>query len=402
MLLTTATQMTAFSVISPFIDNPRPTLNGVSLLWKSKADSRHLSATSHQQDSEQSIDKVFDSFSSFLQDKQSQIIQEIESIDGSGEKFTRDTWGIFETTSSLSTDSNAPSDPSKSSSVVTDKRSSGGITRVFQRGDVVEKGACSFTLLCGGKLTSERASSIQGRQENSIIREGDEYAAAALSIVMHTRSPMVPTFRSDVRIFLVQPSGKRHGEKDVLAWFGGGADLTPYYLFDDDISFFHGMYQDLCMEHSSKTKGLIDFKTMKKACDKYFYLPARSEHRGTGGIFFDDMPATPETLSFVQDVADTWMPSWLPIIEKRGIMSFSEQQKQWQLLRRGRYLEFNLLYDRGVKFGLANATPRVEGVMVSAPPLIAWEYNHAVEEGSEEERLMKILKKPVDWVNAST
>jgi coproporphyrinogen III oxidase len=138
---------------------------------------------------------------------------------------------------------------------------------------------------------------------------------------------------------------------------------------------------------------------MKQACDDYFYLPARSEHRGTGGMFFDDIPADPITMNFVKAVAENWMPSWFPIVEKRRYLEYTDQQKEWQLLRRGRYLEFNLLYDRGVKFGLANANPRVEGVMVSAPPLIAWEYNHVVGKGSEEERLMNVLKHPKSWVN---
>jgi coproporphyrinogen III oxidase len=140
---------------------------------------------------------------------------------------------------------------------------------------------------------------------------------------------------------------------------------------------------------------------LKEHCDDYFFLPARSEHRGTGGIFFDDMKATPEAMEFVKGVAESWMPSWRPIVENRRGMGFSEKQKEWQLLRRGRYLEFNLLYDRGVKFGLANANPRVEGVMVSAPPLIAWEYNHKIETGSEEERLMEVLKKPKMWASDS-
>ena len=137
---------------------------------------------------------------------------------------------------------------------------------------------------------------------------------------------------------------------------------------------------------------------MKKACDDYFYLPARSEHRGTGGIFFDDMDMDQASLVFVQGVTDTWMPSWLPIVKNRQDIPVTDQQRQWQLLRRGRYLEFNLLYDRGVKFGLANANPRVEGVMVSAPPLIAFEYNHNVEPGSEEDRLLQILKQPTEWL----
>ncbi len=117
------------------------------------------------------------------------------------------------------------------------------------------------------------------------------------------------------------------------------------------------------------------------------------------GMFFDDLPATPKTMNFVNAVVTNWMSSWFPIIEKRRDMEYTEQQREWQLLRRGRYLEFNLLYDRGVKFGLQTANPRVEGVMVSAPPLIAWEYNHAVEKGSEEDRLMEILKNPIDWIN---
>lgn len=137
---------------------------------------------------------------------------------------------------------------------------------------------------------------------------------------------------------------------------------------------------------------------MKQSCDDYFYLPARSEHRGTGGIFFDDLPATLPTLSFVQHVAQGWMPSWIPIVKRNSMREYSPEERHWQCLRRGRYLEFNLLYDRGVKFGLANANPRVEGVMVSAPPMIAFEYNHIPENGSEEARLIEVLKNPKEWV----
>lgn len=312
---------------------------------------------------------VFDDFLDFLKSTQSKIIQQIEEMDGSGKKFTRDTWGVF--------------DESNEKDVL-----SGGITRVLQGGDVVEKGACSLTLIRRGVLSAERAAAIRSRQDLN-IQAGDVYYAAALSIVLHSRSPMVPTFRSDVRVFFVQ------SDTSEMAWFGGGADLTPYYLFDEDVEIFHNMYRDLCSNNPEE----FSYQNLKESCDDYFYLPARDEHRGTGGIFFDDMPATEAyALPFVKSVAEAWMPSWLPIVEERRNLSFSEKQKQWQLLRRGRYLEFNLLYDRGVKFGLANVNPRVEGVMVSAPPLIAWEYNHKIEEGSEEERLMKILKNPKDWV----
>jgi coproporphyrinogen III oxidase len=200
---------------------------------------------------------------------------------------------------------------------------------------------------------------------------------------------------------LVEPIGSSDGP---IAFFGGGADLTPYYLFDEDISLFHTMYRDLCETTQAQVEQpddatLFAYPSLKKLCDDYFFLPARSEHRGTGGIFFDDLPAsTSGVTEFVRNVADTWMPSWLPIIEKRRKMAYTDNQKQWQLLRRGRYLEFNLLYDRGVKFGLANANPRVEGVMVSAPPVIAFEYNHQIVPGSDEDRIMQVLRNPKNWV----
>ncbi|KAL3905388.1 MAG: hypothetical protein SGARI_004489 [Bacillariaceae sp.] len=164
------------------------------------------------------------------------------------------------------------------------------------------------------------------------------------------------------------------------------------------------MYRDLCEQcqkacDNPDDAALFSYPVLKDLCDDYFYLPARSEHRGTGGVFFDDMPASSTgVVDFVQSVANAWMPSWLPIVEKRRKIAFTDKQKQWQMLRRGRYLEFNLLYDRGVKFGLANANPRVEGVMVSAPPVIAFEYKHKIEQGSDEERLLEVLKKPRDWV----
>ena len=326
-------------------------------------------------------EEIFQSFSAFLQSTQQSIISQLEEVDGSGETFTEDRWGVFEG------GTYADSIPAAGS---------GGITRVIQGGDVIEKGACSLTLIQEGKLTADRAASISGRNDDALdVKAGDTFSAAALSIVLHTRSPMVPTFRSDVRIFLVKVDDGK-----TLAWFGGGADLTPYILFDSDISEFHSLQKKLCDDHfclDAEHAEIFNYAALKQACDEYFYLPARSEHRGTGGTFYDDMPASSKTLDFTKAVADSWMPSWLPIVERRKDIKYTEQQRQWQLLRRGRYLEFNLLYDRGVKFGLANANPRVEGVMVSAPPLIAWEYNHKIEEGSDEERLMKVLKSPRDW-----
>lgn len=332
--------------------------------------------------SEDDTNALFEEFVDFLKGKQAEIIQLIEEKENDlksddGATFSRDAWGIF-----------AAEDKATGSS--------GGITRVLQGGSIVEKGACSLTVIRDGILTADRASTIRARQSTDqevSIQAGDRYAAAALSMVLHSSHPMVPTFRSDVRVFLVQAGDDK---SKTLAWFGGGADLTPYYLFEEDISYFHKQYRDLCAGHLPGST--FTYASMKKACDDYFYLPARSEHRGTGGIFFDDLPVTAESTSFVEGVASAWMPSWFPIVDKRQTSQYNDQQKQWQLLRRGRYLEFNLLYDRGVKFGLANANPRVEGVMVSAPPMIAYEYNHKIEKGSPEADIMKVLKEPREWV----
>ena len=341
-----------------------------------------------------SPEEIFELFTQFIINHQTSMIAEIEHADGSGVAFSMDGWGAF-----LYGKTN-------------DTTQSGGITRVIQGGNVVEKGACSLTVIRNGILTADRAATIRGRQQESdsndddklIVQEGDTYSAAALSVVLHTTNPFVPTFRSDVRIFLVKSSKQQGLKEDAVksvAWFGGGSDLTPYYLIDQDIIDFHTHLKKMCDDHfllPDNSQYNLSYRQMKQSCDEYFYLPARMEHRGTGGIFFDDLPATKSTYEFVRDVAQGWMPSWLPIVNKSKDREYSEEEKHWQCLRRGRYLEFNLLYDRGVKFGLANANPRVEGVMVSAPPMIAFDYNHTPKVGSEEERLLKILKNPKEWV----
>lgn len=314
---------------------------------------------------------MFEQFAGLLQRKQQELIDTLEKVDGSGQRFSKDAWGSF----------------------VDGAGSRGGITRVFQGGDVIEKGAVSFTLIRGGVLSAERAAAIRSRQSVDMIQAGDSYSTAALTTVHHARNPMVPTFRSDVRLFLVATQDGRS-----LAWFGGGADLTPNYLFEEDITYFHQQYRALSELHLKDDVAGYSYESMKATCDDYFYLPARAEHRGTGGIFFDDMPANEQTEKFVTGVVNTWMPSWLPIVSKHRDAKYTEQQRQWQLLRRGRYVEFNLLNDRGVRFGLASANPRVEAIMVSAPPLVAWEYNHEIEADSPEAKLLEVLKNPRDWV----
>eukprot|EP00588_Corethron_pennatum_P009438 CAMPEP_0194265870 /NCGR_PEP_ID=MMETSP0169-20130528/965_1 /TAXON_ID=218684 /ORGANISM="Corethron pennatum, Strain L29A3" /LENGTH=378 /DNA_ID=CAMNT_0039006431 /DNA_START=27 /DNA_END=1160 /DNA_ORIENTATION=- len=323
------------------------------------------------------VSEAFELFATFVLKKQIEFIERVETLDGSGTKFSMDSWG------------------SGGSGTGT-----GGITRVMQGGDVVEKGAASVTVVRDGILSADRAAAISTRRAGTsgiVPREGDAYCAAALSVVLHSRSPMVPTFRSDVRMLLV----RRDRTDECLAWYGGGADLTPYYLFEEDVTEFHGRYRDVCISHFGGD-GRTTYDTMKLGCDDYFYLPARDERRGTGGIFFDDLDSETGAAGksagpFVRAVANEWAPSYEAIVGRRRDLEYGERQRQWQLLRRGRYLEFNLLYDRGVRFGLAGINPRVEGVMVSAPPLIAWEYNHNVEEGSDEAALMKVLKKPKKW-----
>jgi coproporphyrinogen III oxidase len=301
-------------------------------------------------------DARFEEFVEFLQTKQTEIIQQLEAVEAklSGATFSRDAWGLFQ--------------DEKVVPKVGGGKNSGGITRVIQGGSVVEKGACSLTVIREGILTADRAATIRSRQAEhdndnaNSIQAGDKYSAAALSMVLDSSHPMVPTFRSDVRVFLVQsesaPTAAGGGGKDTtetLAWFGGGADLTPYYLFEEDVQFFHGLYPDLCdnsdlsesgldsaSSSNSNSNSVFSYASMKKvktacdekvktacdekvktACDDYFYLPARGEHHGTGGIFFDDMPVTPQSTTFVQGVTDTWMPSWLFIVEQRQSLDFT-------------------------------------------------------------------------------
>ncbi|GMH68248.1 hypothetical protein TrRE_jg8960 [Triparma retinervis] len=291
---------------------------------------------------------VFKEFSELIQIHQASIVDRIHAHEPTN-RFTSDAWT---------------------------GDGSNGLTRVIQDGSVVDKGAVSTSYIHSGVLSPARAKTMKARGV-SVPNDG-RYNAAALSLVLHTRNPHVPTFRSDVRMFQVLDSSG----SVIDTWLGGGADLTPYVLYDSDVSAFHAQLRSLCEEWS------MDYGGMKKHCDEYFYIPCRQEHRGVGGIFFDDLPADGRGMGFVDGLVKGWMDVWLD-----GI-----REKDWQLIRRGRYLEFNLLYDRGVAFGLMKENPRTEGILVSAPPEIKWRYNHEIEKGGNEERLMEVLKAPRDWV----
>lgn len=305
---------------------------------------------------------VPDTFEHYILDLQNSIIAAAEALDGSGQRFIHDRW----------------------------EREAGnpnigyGITSVLECGSILEKAAVNISVI-NGVLSPERAKMMSSRGRHCVDPAGGQpYAAAAMSLVFHSAHPFIPTLRADVRLFAVE--GRQ--------WYGGGCDLTPFYLNESDGREFHQYWKSVCDKYDHKL-----YPQFKEWCDRYFYIPARKEHRGLGGLFFDDLDAATEKYDvekFVRDVGDGIIPSWAPIVKRNRGLSYTPAQREWQLLRRGRYLEFNLLYDRGVKFGLDGG--RIESIMVSAPPLIAWKYRVEPEKGSEEEKLIQVLTEPREWV----
>jgi coproporphyrinogen III oxidase len=248
----------------------------------------------------------------------------------------------------------------------------GGLTCVLQDGPVLEKAGVAFSHV-HGELPEAFARRLQG--------EGRAFAAVGLSIVLHPRSPLVPTTHANFR-FIVQGS---------RAWFGGGSDLTPYYLFDEDAAHFHATWRAVCARHDAAW-----YPRFKAACDRYFFLPHRGEARGVGGIFFEDMGGDRgRELRFVEDCAASFLPAWLPIAEERRSVAYGDAQREWQEIRRGRYVEFNLLHDRGTVFGLETGG-RTESILMSLPPRVRWVYDHQPP-GPEEARLIDVLRHPRDW-----
>ena len=282
----------------------------------------------------------------FLSALQSEICGELERLDGTG-RFSRDPW-------------ERPG-------------GGGGLTRVLEQGDLLEKAGVSFSHV-QGELPEAFARRLQG--------EGRTFAAVGLSLVLHPRSPLVPTTHANFR-FIVQ------GAK---SWFGGGTDLTPYYLFEEDAAHFHRTLKAACDRHDPSY-----YSVFKPACDRYFHLPHRGEARGVGGIFFENMGGDPgRELAFVKDCASSFLPAWLPIAERRRALPYGDAQRLWQEIRRGRYVEFNLLYDRGTIFGLETGG-RTESILMSLPPAVRWVYDHHPIPGSDEARLVEVLRNPRAW-----
>ena len=257
----------------------------------------------------------------------------------------------------------------------------GGNSRVFQDGKVFEKAGVNVSVV-HGTLTPEAAKEMGGGQDVADLT----FFATGVSLVLHPHNPIAPTVHANYRYF-----ERGNGE---TWWFGGGADLTPSYLFEQDAKHFHQVHKDACDEHDPTL-----YPRFKKWCDEYFFIKHRGESRGIGGIFFDNHqdPDWESCYAFVQSCAGAFLPAYLPILDRRIGSSFTEEQKRWQQLRRGRYVEFNLVYDRGTAFGLRTGG-RTESILMSLPLTARWEYDHHPEPGTDEAKLLDVLKNPVGWV----
>jgi coproporphyrinogen III oxidase len=249
----------------------------------------------------------------------------------------------------------------------------GGLTRVLVDGAVFEKAGVN-TSTVHGELKPDFAATLPG--------DGLAFFASGVSLVLHPKSPRVPTVHANFRCL-------RRGS---ALWFGGGADLTPYYPEREDVEHFHRTWKTVCDRHDPS-----HYARFKKWCDDYFYLPHRGETRGVGGIFFDQLQADrARDFAFVRDAGDAFLEAYLPIMRRRKLDGWSERERQFQLLRRGRYVEFNLLYDRGTVFGL-KTDGRTESILMSLPPLVRWEYDAQFDPDSREADLVNWLR-PRDWL----
>lgn len=259
----------------------------------------------------------------------------------------------------------------------------GGRTRVMQDGAVFEKAGVNFSAV-SGILPEKMALKMNVPPA--------PYFATGVSVVLHPYSPMIPTVHCNYRYFELYDDDGRVAK----AWFGGGADLTPYYPFLEDIQHFHRVHKRACDQHNPDY-----YPKFKAWCDEYFFLPHRNETRGVGGIFFDYLSGNlAETFEFVKSCGDAFAEAYLPIVETRKREPFGEKEKRFHRLRRGRYVEFNLIYDRGTLFGL-ETRGRTESILMSLPKEVSWEYNFAPDPNSREADLYKCLR-PRDWLNETS
>ncbi|MBI3935600.1 MAG: oxygen-dependent coproporphyrinogen oxidase [Betaproteobacteria bacterium] len=290
----------------------------------------------------------------FFEALQERIVGRLAEIDG--KTFARDEWGRLQ--------------------------GGGGITRVLEAGNVFERGGVNFSHVFGERLPP---SATAQRPELA----GRAFEATGISLVLHPRNPYVPTVHMNVRFFLAGKPGA-----EPVWWFGGGMDLTPCYGFEEDAVHFHRTCRDALAPF-----GADYYPRFKRWCDEYFCLKHRNEPRGIGGIFYDDLSAPDFAVCFglTQSVGEHFLPAYVPIVERRASTSYGERERAFQAYRRGRYVEFNLVYDRGTLFGLQSGG-RAESILVSLPPLVAWRYNWKPEPGSAEERLYTEFLTARDWV----
>jgi coproporphyrinogen III oxidase len=283
----------------------------------------------------------------FFRNVQDEITSALEIVDGA-EKFFQETW-------------ERPG-------------GGGGRTRILTEGAIFEKAGVNFSAVHGDATESTA--------ENKIT-----FFATGVSLVLHPRSPKIPTVHANFRYF---------EQSNGMAWFGGGMDLTPYYLDEEDAFHFHHTLKAACDNHDPSY-----YPHFKEWCDEYFYIKHREETRGIGGIFFDNLSAIDvhereKIFAFVQDAAHSFLPAYIPIVEKHKDESYNNEEKHWQLLRRGRYVEFNLVYDRGTRFGL-ETNGRIESILMSLPTAARWEYDVHPSIGSPEAKLESVLKHPREW-----
>lgn len=297
------------------------------------------------------IDAVRD----YLVELQDRICAELEEVDSEG-NFIEDAWSY--------------------------QQGGGGITRVLANGAVIEKGGVNFSRIQGSRLP---AAATTRRPELT----DRNFEALGVSLVMHPLNPFVPTVHMNVRFFVAGP-----GDSAPAWWFGGGLDLTPYYPHREDVVHWHRCALAACEGYGEDV-----YPRFKRWCDEYFFLKHRMETRGVGGLFFDDLNewGFDRCFQFMRSVGDSFLPAYLPIVQKRKDTGYGEREREWQLYRRGRYVEFNLVYDRGTLFGLQSGG-RTESILMSLPPMAAWRYDYVPEPGSPEADLSESFLGARDWL----
>jgi len=335
-----------------------------------------------------------DLFAEYVQNLQNTVVTAFEDLDPNAPPFFRDRWDRPEGGYGISSVFSTPFSTTPATTVL-------------------EKAGVNISVVHG---TLPPAAVKQMRADHASLpydpdkQEHLPFFAAGLSLVIHPRNPHAPTVHTNYRFFEVTDPEDKY--KVLAWWFGGGADLTPSFLYEDDAQHFHSTLKSACDVH-----GVALYPSFKAWCDEYFFIPHRGEARGIGGLFFDDLCDAPhkrlpnathearpwtqeEIFKFVRTAGDAFLPSYLPILQRRAHVPSTDAQRRWQLLRRGRYVEFNLVHDRGTKFGLMTPGARIESILMSLPEVARWEYRSEVgaDAESDEGKLLEVLRKPRAWL----